>query len=156
MLFGSSTPKNDLPSVPAQVPETPTSRNAPPPVTVIAKGVRIEGDFGGDGDMRIDGEVSGKLTVGGTLTIGQDAKIKAEVKAKALIVSGSVEGNINVDDRVDLKATARVKGDVRVRTLAVEPGAVMHGSISAGTDQPAVATSHASAQPKDEKEQKKV
>lgn len=102
------------------------------PVTVIAKGVRIEGDFGGEGDMRIEGEVNGKLTVGGVLTVGADAVIKAEIKAGSVIVLGTIEGNLTAEKRVDLKATARVTGDVKTETLTVEPGARVRGNVSIG------------------------
>jgi cytoskeletal protein CcmA (bactofilin family) len=102
------------------------------PVTVIAKGVRIEGDFGGEGDMRIEGEVSGKLTVGGTLTIGPEASIKAEIKAGSAVVLGKIEGNISADKRIDLKSSANITGDVKTQTLSVEPGARVKGSMTIG------------------------
>lgn len=119
---------NDVP-LPSYV---PTTAPAAVPVTVIAKGVRIEGDFGGEGDMRIDGEVSGKLTVGGILTVGPDASIKAEVKAGSLVVFGALEGNVAVTSRVDLKSSAKLKGDLKAETLTIEPGANVHGSVSVG------------------------
>jgi len=128
----SGKPENegeDVP-VPSYVP-APTSPAAAP-VTVIAKGVRIEGDFGGEGDMRIEGEVSGKLTVGGTLTIGQDANIKAEIKAGSAIVLGKIEGNITAEKRIDLKGTANIVGDVKTQTLSVEPGAKVRGNMTIG------------------------
>jgi cytoskeletal protein CcmA (bactofilin family) len=127
----SGKPENneDVP-VPSYVP-APVAPTAAP-VTVIAKGVRIEGDFGGEGDMRIEGEVSGKLTVGGTLTVGHEANIKAEIKAGSAIVLGTIEGNITAEKRIDLKGTAHVTGDVKTQTLAVEPGAKINGSVAIG------------------------
>lgn len=130
MLFGNN--KNEDQETTSQPSEQASSRSANVPVTVIAKGVRIEGDFGGDGDMRIDGEVAGKITVGGTLTVGPEASIKAEVKAGSLIVFGKIEGNTDVTDRIDLKSTAKIKGDVKAETLAMEPGASLNGTLSVG------------------------
>lgn len=123
------TDEQDVP-LPSYVPQP--AAPAVVPVTVIAKGVRIEGDFGGEGDMRIDGEVAGKVTVGGTLTVGPEASIKAEVKAGSLVVFGFIEGNAQVTDRVDLKATAKVKGDVKTKIMAMEPGASLEGNASIG------------------------
>ena len=127
----SGKPENteDVP-VPSYVP-APVSPAAAP-VTVIAKGVRIEGDFGGEGDMRIEGEVSGKLTVGGTLTVGHDANIKAEIKAGSAIVNGKIEGNLTSEKRVELKATANIVGDIKAETLSIEPGARMNGNVLVG------------------------
>jgi cytoskeletal protein CcmA (bactofilin family) len=134
MIFGSNSKQDDLP-VMDQAPESKSSRPSAVPVTVIAKGVRIEGDFGGEGDMRIDGEVSGKITVGGILTVGPDASIKAEVKAGSLVVFGKIEGNTDVSERIDLKSTAKVKGDVKTQTLSIEPGASLHGALSVGASE---------------------
>ncbi|HVM90899.1 MAG TPA: polymer-forming cytoskeletal protein [Verrucomicrobiae bacterium] len=116
--------------VPSYVPAPVVPASAP--VTVIAKGVRIEGDFGGEGDMRIEGEVSGKLTVGGTLTVGPEASIKAEIKAGSAVVLGKIEGNITAEKRVELKSSANIKGDLKTQTLSVEPGAKISGSMSVG------------------------
>lgn len=134
MIFGSNS-KQDSASPLDQASESASSRPAGMPVTVIAKGVRIEGDFGGDGDMRIDGEVSGKITVGGTLTVGPDASIKAEIKAGSMVVFGKIEGNAQVSERIDLKSTAKVKGDMKAQTLAMEPGATLNGSVSVGASE---------------------
>ena len=128
----SGKPENGADEVPVPSYVPPPIAPAASPVTVIAKGVRIEGDFGGEGDMRIEGEVSGKLTVGGTLTIGPDANIKAEIKAGSAIVNGKIEGNLTTEKRVDLKASANMVGDIKAETLTIEPGARMNGNVSVG------------------------
>lgn len=130
--FSGKPENNDTEEVPVPSYVPAPAAPAAAPVTVIGKGVRIEGDFGGEGDMRIEGEVSGKLTVGGTLTVGPGASIKAEIKAGSAVVLGKVEGNLNADKRVDLKGTADIKGDIKTQTLAVEPGAKISGNINVG------------------------
>lgn len=103
-----------------------------PAATVIAKGVKVDGDFGSDGDVVIDGEVKGNLSATGQLTVGAEAVIRADVKAGTAIVSGTIEGNLTVDKRIDLKATARIKGDLVSETLSVESGARIDGKLSIG------------------------
>ncbi len=110
-------------------PSTATSR---PAATVIAKGVKVDGDFGSDGDVVIDGEVKGNLSATGQLTVGSDAIIRADVKAGTAIVSGTIEGNLTVEKRIDLKATARIKGDLNSETLSVESGARIDGKLTIG------------------------
>lgn len=135
MLFGPN-PKEEEAALPSYVPrpDPVPSRPSAPALTVIAKGVKIDGDFGGEGDMRIDGEVAGKLTVGGLLTVGQEASVKAEVKAATASIAGKVEGNINVTDRIELKSSANIKGDLVAASLAIEPGAKLSGHVSIGEE----------------------
>jgi cytoskeletal protein CcmA (bactofilin family) len=121
--------KSDAP-VPSYVPSA--SALSRPAATVIAKGVKVDGDFGSDGDVVIDGEVKGNLSATGQLTVGTEANIHADVKAGSAIVSGTIEGNLTVEKRIDLKSTARIKGDLVSETLSVESGARIDGKLSIG------------------------
>lgn len=128
-----STPKDaerSESSVPSYVPSAPAASR--PAATVIAKGVKVDGDFGSDGDVVIDGEVKGNLSATGQLTVGSEAVIRADVKAGSAIVSGTIEGNLTADKRIDLKATARIKGDLVSEMLSVESGARIDGKLSIG------------------------
>lgn len=98
--------------------------------TIIAQGVRVEGDFHSQGDVTIDGEVAGSLETKSALTIGETAKIHADVKAKSAIVAGEVIGNIFVDDMLELLATSHVKGDVITNRISVAAGARINGKVS--------------------------
>ena len=102
--------------------------------TVVAQGVRVEGDFQGQGDIVIDGEVKGNISTNGLLTIGTHAHVQADVDADSATVAGRVDGNVNVKAHLELKATAKVKGDVRCATATIESGAVLQGTISIGGD----------------------
>lgn len=100
--------------------------------TLIARGVRVEGEFTSQGDVAIEGEVSGTLTCSGALTVGVEAKIKADVKAMDVVVAGIIEGNINASRRLELKSGARVTGDVTCEVIVVEGGASLNGRVSSG------------------------
>jgi cytoskeletal protein CcmA (bactofilin family) len=100
--------------------------------TVIARGVRVEGDFTSQGDVVIEGEVNGRIETGGLLSVGPEAKLKAEVVAGDAIVAGVVEGTLAVKNRLELKASARVQGDTSCQTVVVEAGALLNGKISMG------------------------
>ena len=100
--------------------------------TVIARGVRVEGDFKSQGNVTIEGELVGSLSCGGHLTIGAEALIEATVHADEATVSGTIQGNVTVKRRLELKATARLKGDIVAETIAIEPGAAMEGMMKIG------------------------
>jgi cytoskeletal protein CcmA (bactofilin family) len=100
--------------------------------TLIARGVRVEGEFTSQGDVAIEGEVSGTLSCSGALTVGVEAKIKADVKANDVVVAGIVEGNITATRKLELKSGARVTGDVTCEMIVVEAGASLNGKVTSG------------------------
>lgn len=109
---------------------TGTTGNIGP--TLIARGVKVEGNFSSEGDVAIEGEVQGTLSATGLLTIGTEARIKADVKSGDAVIAGVVEGNITVAMQLTIKATARITGDITCEVVSVESGAFLMGKMSAG------------------------
>ena len=130
-LFAPANPDHLFPSGPSAVPGgfSATGGGAQ---TVIARGVRVEGDFRSQGNVVIEGELVGSLTCGGHLTIGPEASIQAAVHAEEATIAGSIAGNVAVTRKAELKATANIKGDVTAETAAIEPGAVLEGTFKFG------------------------
>ena len=121
-MFGKSTPTTI---------EEPTQNNESAAVTtIIAKGVRVEGDFSSDGNVTIEGELKGKLSTIGRLIVGKDAVIDGIVKAGSASVAGQLTGPLTVDEGLDLLATSIVKGDIIAKTLSVERGATIDGKTT--------------------------
>lgn len=100
--------------------------------TVIARGVKVEGDFSSQGDVVIDGEVSGSLSASGTLRIGSEAVIKADVEAGEAVIAGRVDGSVTILRRLDVMTSGQIKGDIKAETISVEAGAVLNGAMSVG------------------------
>ncbi len=100
--------------------------------TVIAPGVRVEGDFTSQGFVLIDGEVIGSIKTEADLDVGERANISADVTAANAHVSGTVKGNIRVGERLEIAGTAHVNGDITAKTLVVEQGAIINGKINMG------------------------
>jgi len=98
--------------------------------TIIAQGVRVEGDFHSQGDVIIDGEVAGSVETQSALTVGETAKIHADVKAKSAVVAGEVVGNIFAQEMLELLSTSHVKGDVVTSRISVAAGARINGRVS--------------------------
>ncbi|MBI2099256.1 polymer-forming cytoskeletal protein [Candidatus Uhrbacteria bacterium] len=100
--------------------------------TIIAPGVRVEGDFTSQGFVLIDGEVIGSVKTEADLDIGERANISADVAASNAHVAGTIKGNIRVGERLEIAGTAHVSGDVVAKVLVVEQGAIINGKISMG------------------------
>ena len=109
--------------------------------TIIARGVKVEGEFTSQSDVLIEGSVHGTFSTAGMLTVGAEAKIKADVSAGSALVSGTIEGNVMIAKHVDVKATAKIMGDVSAETITIESGAVLSGRMSIGSKAASVAES---------------
>ena len=104
--------------------------------TIIARGVKLEGDFKSEGNVVVEGEVNGALTTTSDLRVSEGAKINANVKAQSAVVAGEINGNIKVKDKLELLATAKVAGDVDTKVISVTPGAIVNGKMSMGDEKP--------------------
>lgn len=100
--------------------------------TIIAQGVKVEGDFTSSGDVLIDGEVSGTIQTTASLRIGDAARICADISAGSAVIAGRIQGNVRITDRLELLESSVVQGDVECRTLSVAPGATINGRLTMG------------------------
>ena len=107
--------------------------------TIIAQGVRVEGEFIAEGDVIIEGELRGTITTAGDLRIGDNALVEADIKARNAVISGSVRGTLQVENKLDLLATSKITGDVMAEIMSVESGAVVNGTIRMGHEVEAAA-----------------
>jgi len=99
-------------------------------VSIISKGVLIEGKIKSEGNIRIDGVITGDLDVQGNLTLGETAEINGEVKAENITLSGRIVGFVNAQEKLVLEAKSVLKGDVAAKILVVEPGARFDGKCT--------------------------
>lgn len=102
--------------------------------TIIAGGVRVEGDFNSQGNIIVEGEVVGTLKTASDLFVGEQAKIQANVSAANAKVSGEIRGNVKIKERLELMPTSKIVGDVRAKILIVEAGASVNGKVSMGEE----------------------
>lgn len=100
--------------------------------TIIAQGVKVEGDFHSQGDVTIDGEVTGSVETTAALTIGQQARIEADVSARSAVVAGHIKGNVRATESLELLTTSIVEGDIQTENLSVASGAVVNGKVTMG------------------------
>lgn len=98
--------------------------------TIIAHGVRVEGDFVSQGNVVIEGDVQGTILAGGDLRIGEEAKITADVTAANAVIAGEIRGNLHVSGKVELLASSKIIGDVSAETLSITSGAQVNGRIT--------------------------
>jgi len=102
--------------------------------TIIAQGVRVEGDFNSQGSVLIEGEVAGSVKTAEHLQVGESAKIHAHVAAADAVVAGEIKGNVKIAGRLELTETSKVRGDIRAQVLTVAAGAEINGKVNMGEE----------------------
>lgn len=102
--------------------------------TVIARGVRVQGDIAVDGNIIIEGEVQGTLTATGDLHVGESAKLEADIKVENATVAGDVRGNLRVIQKLELLPSSKFSGDVTAEIISVGAGAQMNGTVHMGEE----------------------
>ena len=100
--------------------------------TIIAQGVKVEGEFRSNGNVVIDGELNGSIATEQALHVGETAVIHAQVSAQSAVVAGTIVGNIIATDSLDLLALSSVEGDIQTNRISIAAGARVNGKISMG------------------------
>lgn len=107
------------------------------------------------GDAVIKGRFLGKLIAERSLAIYSSAEIKGTFTAGRLIIpaanrfgwkevikagsaeiAGELAANLHVEGTITLRSTARFFGDMRAKSLVVEEGAVLVGSVQIASKEP--------------------
>lgn len=113
---------------------TPALTDQPESETVIAPGVKVEGEVASKGNISVEGEVYGSIKTDQHLRVGRGAKIFANIKAQSAFVSGIVSGNIKIKDRLELTDSATIIGDVETKTIIIAEGGTIHGKVEMLSD----------------------
>ncbi|MDR2714005.1 MAG: polymer-forming cytoskeletal protein [Coriobacteriales bacterium] len=111
-------------------------------IDVIGK---VRGNIAAEGDVAIHGQVRGNIDgekiglydsrVRGNLKaeqgviVNDTSVIDGDVSTKNVIFDGKVRGNIDAESVVVLRSHSYCLGDVTAASLAVEPGAVLNGTV---------------------------
>lgn len=104
-------------------------------LSIIGPGMTVVGDLVTDGTLRVEGRIEGNVRVAGTVVIGKDGVVTGEIVAQDAVVSGTVDGSLTARSRIEVHASARVAGDLRARSMQLDEGAILNGSLAMGPEQ---------------------
>jgi cytoskeletal protein CcmA (bactofilin family) len=94
----------------------------------------VRGDVGGSKIGLYDCRVKGNLDAGLGVIVDESSIIGGDVKTKNIIFDGKVKGNIDAENVVVLRSHSLTLGDVSAASLAVEPGAILNGTVKTLVD----------------------
>lgn len=95
----------------------------------------IEGDVKGGSTISLKGTVNGNITNGGKITISKDSQITGNANCTTLFLDGKIIGNINASTSVIMGSNSVVKGNVSSKSISIEEGAKIKGSLNVFSDE---------------------
>jgi cytoskeletal protein CcmA (bactofilin family) len=123
----SFEPVSPAPSAPASAYAAPAERRE---ATRITQSISVKGEITGREDLFLDGEIHGsvKLT-DANVTVGPNGRVNADIDAREIEVHGKVHGALRARERVRIGHSADVRGEISTQRIAIEDGAVFHGTV---------------------------
>jgi cytoskeletal protein CcmA (bactofilin family) len=99
-------------------------------LSVVCKGISINGQVTGSEDLQIDGEVKGTVDLPSSkVMVGPEGKVAGNIQAREIVVRGQLKGNLRASERIFVGQTARWEGDSVSPRVAIEEGAIVSGKI---------------------------
>ena len=111
---------------------TPFEGSKSEEITIISRGVKIEGKITSSGNIRIDGEIQGDIFSESNVTIGEVAKVKGQINANVITIGGKVSGIVRAKEKLILDSKSNLKGDIFTKNLVIEEGAKFDGKCKTG------------------------
>ncbi|MDG1645811.1 polymer-forming cytoskeletal protein [Klebsiella huaxiensis] len=114
-------------STPAPVTPPPQTVIKKPAATIIASGIRFEGNIIAEGDVDIYGTVNGNIDAKDSqIKIMTGGLVEGNILCRELIIDGGVIGQCN-SDTIEIDKNGKITGTLAYRTLAIKKGGVFSG-----------------------------
>ena len=101
-------------------------------ISIIDRGLTLDGTISGKGRLVIHGIVKGTL-VGETVDIAKDGAVYAQTKVDHMEISGVFEGNVQVSNKLVVHRTGNCSGKVVCRNLEVIAGGILNAVVTCVT-----------------------
>ena len=103
--------------------------------TLLATGLRIEGNLSFAGGLRIEGEVVGDVLAVGdsnnTIMVSKSGRITGAVRSQFVILNGQVCGSLHSTQSVEVLENGQIIGDiVDCKSVEVHAGGIIAGSLT--------------------------
>lgn len=122
-MFTASSPE---PKRPAAGPQRE------PGLSVIAPGMRVEGELVTDGVVKIEGTVVGSVRAEQQVLVAKGGVVEGDIYTREAILGGEVRGSIQARERVEVQASSVVQGDIATQRIVVQEGGEVNGHIRMG------------------------
>jgi len=98
-------------------------------VSIIDKGLKIEGTISCGGKLIIKGSLEGTL-LGDEVIIAKEGVVKADARVKRIAINGMFKGELNATDELAILSNGNCSGKVVCRDLIIESGGVLNAEVA--------------------------
>lgn len=98
--------------------------------SIIGMGTTYQGNIESIDLLRIDGSFLGTAKSHDVILVGEQGKVKGDLYAPRVIIAGIFQGNMYDCDLVLLQSTAVIIGNLNVKSIIIEPGAIITGTLT--------------------------
>ena len=102
-------------------------------LSIIDKGLTIDGTISSEGNLVIRGSVKGSLS-GEKIVIAEEGSVFADTDVSSLTIGGIFEGEIRASEELIILSTGSCAGSVVCKNLIVETGGLLNASVTYSTD----------------------
>ena len=113
-----------------------TPQRGEPGLTIIASGMRVEGEHITDGVVKIEGVVVGTVRAEQQVLVTKGGTVDGDIHTQEAILGGEVRGAIYAGQRVEVQATSVVLGDIATQRIVVHEGGEVNGRVKMGEPGP--------------------
>lgn len=98
-------------------------------ISIIDKGLTIDGVISSQGRLIIKGTVKGTIN-GDIVVIAREGAVYADTKAARMTVGGEYRGELLASEELIVLETGNCSGKIVCRDLVVEVGGILNGNIA--------------------------
>lgn len=111
-----------------QSPQKPAGSKEPG-LSIIASGLRIEGELDTNGVVKVEGTVIGRVRAERQVLIAKGGLVDGDIMTREAIIGGEVKGAVFADERIEIQANSAVSGDIVTQRLMVQEGGEVNGNV---------------------------
>jgi len=97
-------------------------------LSIIDKGLKVEGILSAEGKLIIGGAVEGTL-VGDEVVIAQGSRVVAQARVREMVISGDFEGEVRAYGSLRIMPTGNFCGHIVCKSLSLQAGGTLNGSV---------------------------
>lgn len=109
-----------------------TAPQRDPGLSIIAAGMRAEGELRTDGIIKVEGIVVGTIHAEQQVLVAKGAVVEGDIHTREAILGGEVRGSVLADQRVEVQSSSVVQGDITTQRIVVHEGGEVNGNLRMG------------------------
>lgn len=91
--------------------------------------IRVDDNFISSSSVKLDERLMGNIFSLKEVIVAQTAEISGNITSRVCTVNGKVSGDILSTEYADIKSSAIITGNIRAKSISIEPGSIINGSI---------------------------